>query len=366
MHDVGWESVAESVWLDARYGARGLVRAPGFTTTVILTLSLAIGVTTAIFSLLDAILLKPLPVRDPDRLVLVGGPQYPVFEAFRQRTDIFVDLLATSGVTPLDVDAGDGRRERTAVSLVSGFVLFDARCRGRARTDVHARRGPHPGCPSDRGRELRLLAAAPGRRHECSRPRGSGQWHARHDRRRGTSRLLRRGSGHVAGSMDATDDVGNGGARPQPAAECRHWLAPFDRPGAGRRRHVGGPPRAHGALQAGPHRNLRPEPVRRRAPRYRQRHDLLPARGQGSVRAARAIRQAAAAAHGRGHPRALDRVRQHRQPAARPVGIAAPGDRHAAGARDDACPPRSSAVHREPAACRRRRSDGRSRRLARS
>ena len=120
VHDVGWESVAESVWLDARYGARGLVRAPGFTTTVILTLSLAIGVTTAIFSLLDAILLKPLPVRDPDRLVLVGGPQYPVFEAFRQRTDIFVDLLATSGVTPLDVDAGDGRRERTGVSLVSG------------------------------------------------------------------------------------------------------------------------------------------------------------------------------------------------------------------------------------------------------
>ena len=65
VHDVGWESVAESVWLDARYGARGLVRAPGFTTTVILTLSLAIGVTTAIFSLLDAILLKPLPVRIP-------------------------------------------------------------------------------------------------------------------------------------------------------------------------------------------------------------------------------------------------------------------------------------------------------------
>ena len=77
VHDVGWESVAESVWLDARYGARGLVRAAGFTTTVILTLSLAIGVTTAIFSLLDAILLKPLPVRDPDRLVLVGGAQYP-------------------------------------------------------------------------------------------------------------------------------------------------------------------------------------------------------------------------------------------------------------------------------------------------
>ena len=120
VHDVGWESVAESVWLDARDGARGLIRSPGFSLTVVLTLALAIGVTTAIFSLLDAILLEPLPVRNPDRLVLVNAPHYPVFEAFRQRTDIFEDLLATSGVTPLDVDTGGGQRQRTAVSLVSG------------------------------------------------------------------------------------------------------------------------------------------------------------------------------------------------------------------------------------------------------
>ena len=165
VHDVGWECVAESVWIDARYGARSLVRSPGFTTTVVLTLALAIGVTTAIFNLLDAILLKPLPVRDPAQLVLVGGPQYPVFEAFRQRTDIFVDLLATSGVTPLDVDAGDGRRERAEVSLVSGSyfsTLGVEAAIGRTFTREEDRiPGAHPIAVASYGYWQRHLAGDP-------------------------------------------------------------------------------------------------------------------------------------------------------------------------------------------------------------
>src|SRR5215217_5202408 len=118
--DVGWESVAESTWLDLRYGVRGLIKSPGFSATVITTLALAIGATTAIFSLLDAVLLKSLPVKAPEQLVSVGGSQYPVFLAFQQQTDVFVDLLASSGVTSLDADPGDGQRQRAAVSLVSG------------------------------------------------------------------------------------------------------------------------------------------------------------------------------------------------------------------------------------------------------
>ena len=170
VRDVGWESLAESVWLDARYGSRSLVRTPAFTATVVLTLALAIGVTTAIFSLLDAIMLKPLPVRDPDRLVLVGGPQYPVFLAFRQRTDIFADLLATSGVTPLDVDPGDGRRERTLVSLVSGSyfsTLGVEAALGRTFTREEDRiPGAHPIAVTSYGYWQRQLAGdtnAPGR-----------------------------------------------------------------------------------------------------------------------------------------------------------------------------------------------------------
>ena len=120
VRDVGWESTVESVWQDVRYALRSLRKSPGFTAATTLTLALGIGATTAIFSLLDAVILKSLPVRNPEELVLVGGPQYPVFQAFRQHTDIFIDLCATSGVTPLDLEVETGVRERAAVSLVSG------------------------------------------------------------------------------------------------------------------------------------------------------------------------------------------------------------------------------------------------------
>jgi predicted permease len=120
VHDVGWESVMESSWRDVRYAGRLLRKSPGFTSVAVLTLALGIGATTAIFNLLDAVIFKSLPVRDPEALVLVGGSQYPVFQAFRQHTDIFVDLLATSGITSLDAEIQHGTRERADVSLVSG------------------------------------------------------------------------------------------------------------------------------------------------------------------------------------------------------------------------------------------------------
>ena len=120
VRDVGWESTVDSVWQDVRYAVRSLRKSPGFAAAATMTLALGIGATTAIFSLLDAIMLKPLPVANANQLVLVGGSQYPVFQAFREYTDIFVDLLATSGVMTLDLEIADGVRERAAVSLVSG------------------------------------------------------------------------------------------------------------------------------------------------------------------------------------------------------------------------------------------------------
>ena len=67
-----------SVWLeqllqDIRYGVRGLLRNPGFAAVVVLTLALAIGMNTAVFSLVNAILVRPLPYPDPDRLVWLGN-----------------------------------------------------------------------------------------------------------------------------------------------------------------------------------------------------------------------------------------------------------------------------------------------------
>src|SRR5260370_36631154 len=57
---------------DLRFAFRQLRKAPGFSLTVVLTLALGIGATTAIFSLVEGILLRPLPFRDADRLVLLG------------------------------------------------------------------------------------------------------------------------------------------------------------------------------------------------------------------------------------------------------------------------------------------------------
>jgi hypothetical protein len=68
---------------DVRLAFLQLRKAPGFTLTIVLTLALGIGATTAIFSLVEGILQRPLPFSDPDRLVLLGdhlgsGPNLPV------------------------------------------------------------------------------------------------------------------------------------------------------------------------------------------------------------------------------------------------------------------------------------------------
>jgi predicted permease len=119
---------------DVRYALRLFRRAPGFTATVVATLALGIGANTAIFSVVDALLFKPLPYPHADRLYAVTlanqtpmGMQYwpyPKYAAFARTQDAF-DETAAYGRTPLVVNAGD-QPLRVEAELVSSsyFRLF--------------------------------------------------------------------------------------------------------------------------------------------------------------------------------------------------------------------------------------------------
>ena len=67
--DVGWETTIEQTWRDVRYAARTLRRSPAFSAVVVLTLTLGIGANTAIFSAVNAIMLRALPAERPEELI---------------------------------------------------------------------------------------------------------------------------------------------------------------------------------------------------------------------------------------------------------------------------------------------------------
>lgn len=140
---VGWESFVETCWQDLRFALRMLRKSPGFTTIAILTLSLGIGANTVIFSAVYALLLKPLPFKDSDRLVFIvkknpprGWTRNPISPAeilaWSNQSGAFEDLAAYTQKSCVLTEAGEAEEAPCDVISSNLFpVLGVSPIRGR-------------------------------------------------------------------------------------------------------------------------------------------------------------------------------------------------------------------------------------------
>ena len=128
----------EDLWRDFRFSLRSLLKRPGFTAIALLALALGIGANTAIFSLVNAVILQPLPYRDPDRLISVYGTRNrstqgsvgPTdFLDYRSQNKTFEQFAASgSMMLPMNL-TGSGEPERLNASIITGnyFDTFGVR-----------------------------------------------------------------------------------------------------------------------------------------------------------------------------------------------------------------------------------------------
>jgi putative ABC transport system permease protein len=128
----GWENVLESCAQDIRYALRTLRKSPGFTLVAILTLALGIGVNTSLFSIVNTVLLQPLPFKDPSRLVMlfeglpqIGSPKFPFstpdFTVFERGQKSFASVGAIQD-KEFEV-SGQGEPDRIVGARVSASIF---------------------------------------------------------------------------------------------------------------------------------------------------------------------------------------------------------------------------------------------------
>ncbi|MBO0720929.1 MAG: ABC transporter permease, partial [Blastocatellia bacterium] len=153
--------VIEDIIQDLRYGLRTLRKSPGFTAVAVLSLALGIGANTALFSVVDPLMIKSLPVKTPEQLVVLNTVDqrgdlrdrfsYPMFEQLRTRTQVFSGIFAESwfarGVEMSSPEPGS-QREKVKMKLVSGEyfqVLGVSAILGRTLTTADNQTpGAHP------------------------------------------------------------------------------------------------------------------------------------------------------------------------------------------------------------------------------
>ena len=131
MKDLAYEvkggGFMETLWQDLRYSGRMLLKHPGFTLIAVLTLALGIGANTAIFSIVNAVLLRPFPYHAPEQLVTLGefvprgSVSYPNFVDWRAQSTVFDSVSAVRSNESYNF-TGNGEPERLQGRLVSaGF-----------------------------------------------------------------------------------------------------------------------------------------------------------------------------------------------------------------------------------------------------
>src|SRR6201987_5607139 len=127
----------EDIWRDLRFALRSLAKTPGFTAIAILVIAVGIGVNTAVFSVINTVLLKPLTYPDPQSLVEMRntGPQgsfaganIPKFNIWHQQTSIFQRVAAYDfGGAGLNITGGDHPEQVQGIHVSADyFALFGA------------------------------------------------------------------------------------------------------------------------------------------------------------------------------------------------------------------------------------------------
>ena len=125
----------DTIIKDIRYGIRGLIKRPGFTAVAVLTLALGIGANSAIFSVLNAVLLRPLPYVDPDRIVRIEeteeqggmGVSPPNLLDFQQQNHTFESVAGYSGGSFILTGAGEPVRVQSCAISAELFSVVGVR-----------------------------------------------------------------------------------------------------------------------------------------------------------------------------------------------------------------------------------------------
>jgi len=153
-------NIIADVWQDLRYGGRMLLKSKGFTLVAALSLAIGIGANTAIFSLLNALLLKPLPVQNPDELVVVNTASpatpgqafssfsYPVFREMREKNSSFAGMFARAGLQ-MSLSGGGQSGTKKVPSRASHGLAFLVLCESARGQQM----GRSEGCTEFRGRK---------------------------------------------------------------------------------------------------------------------------------------------------------------------------------------------------------------------